>query len=688
MRILRFILLVLVTLAAIGAAVLLTIDGNLSRIIGRTAFSSGERLFPYTKEEMNEISWMRINCGGDMAEFRRRPNGVWWGEKPWDDRMDPRAAAAILQYTYSTSIVDALPLHKIDSASLKEFGVKTTPITITLKEMSADGKRSSTVARYTLGSTAPWLVDDPENQTTDDTTYMQTDFYGRDSRILVGTGNILPLFKSGIRQLRDHRPLLIHPAMPASIEINNKGQRIALERPSPDPRTPWKITYPLPLDTDPQMMNVLLGTLQKLTAVRVYDPEETSVPDMTDDQVTSVSIRNFTGRLAGDGKSLAVEEKPVTLRIYPPSDNSNLAELVKATVSDRKAVFELAQTTGSNKEVPGVRNIPLDLNLLRSKQLTDIGDYKITGLSIRRSLQDYPTIVRFVQGDEKIGQQPTWMYTAEGSRYQEVNPDHLVSLLKTVKTGNVAGFASDKATDLSVYGLDNPLLTLTMSLLPKPNEKPRPPVIVFFSKGTDGSWYARQSGKPTVVMLDNEYMKNFTANALAWKKKILLSFNRYNLKEMHLERIGSGGPLVLKFDRLDDSWTASKDGRDETLNINPNRANRYLDELEKMEVASWLPYTNPEAREALKKPVFRLKLVIQVYKDVSRQERQEVTGKDGVTFSAEPEMEEKTISMEIAPAGEAGFSRFYYGKINTTPYYFILNMDSVRLLGASLAEDN
>ena len=639
MRILRFILLVLVTLAAIGAAVLLTIDGNLSRIIGRTAFSSGERLFPYTKEEMNEISWMRINCGGDMAEFRRRPNGVWWGEKPWDDRMDPRAAAAILQYTYSTSIVDALPLHKIDSASLKEFGVKTTPITITLKEMSADGRRSSTMARYTLGSTAPWLVDDTENQTTDDTTYMQTDFYGRDSRILVGTGNILPLFKSGIRQLRDHRPLLIHPAMPASIEINNKGQRIALERPSPDPRTPWKITYPLPLDTDPQMMDVLLGTLQKLTAVRVYDPEETSVPDMTDDQVTSVSIRNFTGRLAGDGKSLAVEEKPVTLRIYPPSDNSNLAELVKATVSDRKAVFELAQTTGSNKEVPGVRNIPLDLNLLRSKQLTDIGDYKITGLSIRRSLQDYPTIVRFVQGDEKTGQQPTWMYTAEGSRYQEVNPDHLVSLLKTVKTGNVAGFASDKATDLAVYGLDNPLLTLTMSLLPKPNEEPRPPVTVFFSKGTDGSWYARQSGKPTVVMLDNEYMKNFTANALAWKKKSLLSFNRYNLKEMHLERIGSGGALVLKFDRLDDSWTASKDGRDETLNINPNRANRYLDELEKMEVVSWLPYTNPEAREALKKPVFRLKLVIQVYKDASRQEHREITGKDGITFSAEPEME-------------------------------------------------
>lgn len=85
MRTFRFILLILVTLAAIGAAVLLTIDGNLSRIIGRTAFSSGERLFPYTREEMNEVSWMRINCMGDVAEFRRKPNGVWWCEKPWDD---------------------------------------------------------------------------------------------------------------------------------------------------------------------------------------------------------------------------------------------------------------------------------------------------------------------------------------------------------------------------------------------------------------------------------------------------------------------------------------------------------------------------------------------------------------------------------------------------------------------------
>lgn len=83
----------------------------------------------------------------------------------------------------------------------------------------------------------------------------------------------------------------------------------------------------------------------------------------------------------------------------------------------------------------------------------------------------------------------------------------------------MAGFASDKATDLSVYGLDNPRMTLTMSLLPKPGEESRPPVTVFFSKGADGSWYALQAGKPTVVILDNAYMRDLLADALAWKKE-------------------------------------------------------------------------------------------------------------------------------------------------------------------------
>ncbi len=691
MRIFRFILLILLTLVCIAAAVLLTIDGNLSRVLGRSSFTPGERLFPYTREQINEVSWMRINCVGEIAEVSRKPNGVWWCTRPWDDRMDPRAAAAILQFTASTSIVDSLPIRKIDSTSIKEFGVKTAPVTLTLKKRNANGGGDSTIARYTLGSKAPWLVDDIENKVTNDTTYMQTDFYGRNTDILVGTGNIMPLFKAGIRQLRDHRPLLIHPSMPAVMEINNKGKRILLQRDTPT--APWQITYPLHLQTDAEVMNVLLGSLQKLTAIRVYDPEESGVPDMNDEQLTSITIKNFTATNV-DGKTiLGTEDKGVTLRIYPPSDTTNPKEHLKATVSDRRAVFELAQLPEAygekdNKDevLPGVRNLPLELNQLRSKQLTDIGDYKITGLSIRKGLQDFPIIARFAAGDETGATKGTWLYTADGSRYQPVNPDHLVSLLKTVKQGKVAGFVTDNPTDLAIYGLDNPLITLTMSLLPKPNEAPRSPVIVFFARGADDSWYAQQAGSPTVVMLDNEYMKGFLAGSLAWKRRNLFNFSRFDLKEMHLERVGFGGPLILKYDKLDDSWTATKDGKDETLNINPNRANRYLNALESLETVAWLPIEDVNAHRALATPVFRLTLVLQEYKSSAPDELK--PDSTGLTFAPTEETIEKRITLEIAPAGEAGYSRFYYGKISGTPHYFILNMDSVRLLGASLAEDN
>lgn len=105
-----------------------------------------------------------------------------------------------------------------------------------------------------------------------------------------------------------------------------------------------------------------------------------------------------------------------------------------------------------------------------------------------------------------------------------------------------------------------------------------------------------------------------------------------------------------------------------------------------MEVSAWLPYTDATAHEALKNPVFRLKLILQSYKEAAPVQAQ--SGSSDITFAPEPETEDKVITLEIAPAGEAGYSRFYYGRVNTTPNYFILNMDAVRLLGASLSEDN
>ncbi len=103
------------------------------------------------------------------------------------------------------------------------------------------------------------------------------------------------------------------------------------------------ITHSLNLQTDPAAIKALIGALQMLTAVRVHNPDETSVPDMTDDLVTTIAINNFAAQTYDENGNpvFTKEEKGVTLRIYPPSDSSNPKETVKSTDSDLKAVFEL-----------------------------------------------------------------------------------------------------------------------------------------------------------------------------------------------------------------------------------------------------------------------------------------------------------------------------------------------------------
>ena len=80
------------------------------------------------------------------------------------------------------------------------------------------------------------------------------------------------------------------------------------------------------------------------------------------------------------------------LNVLIIEDEKNICDFISASLSAQGCRLITAQTGASGlslaaSQCPDI--IPLDLGLLRSKQLTDIGDYKITGLSIRKSFQDW-----------------------------------------------------------------------------------------------------------------------------------------------------------------------------------------------------------------------------------------------------------------------------------------------------------
>lgn len=675
MRLFRTIFLAVLAILSVTITTLVLIEGNLSFLIGYTAFGKGERLFPYSGKEMSEISWMRVADTHGTAEAYRLPSGVWWMSKPWNDRMDPRAAAAILNFTYSTSIIDALPMNNTVRNSMREFGVETNPVHITLKKTSDDGDSATTLARYTLGSTAPWKVDDPTiKDKTDDTTYMQCDYYGRNNRILVGTGNILELFKNGLSLLRDHRPFLLAPLgsadpnQPQEISIRNKKQPpVVLTRESL--QSPWLISAPLPLKANLSNVANLVNNLQLLAATKVYDAKDISLPNYPQDDLVKITVRTFTSK------------DPVTLTIYPP-DSPN-SSTVKATVSNRQAVFDLS--IKGNQHVPGVRDIPMYLAQLRSPYLMEINRSKLVGISIRgKDRNGFPLILRLQEGDKNHSVSSRWYYSAEGNNFTPASEEQLFNLLTTLISCPVVGAVSDNPSDPAIYGLANPEYTITIGY--KPQEPPITPQTLFIGQGADKStWYASIDSKPSVYQIGDEFMQAIRMDDLSWHPRKLFNFSRLNLKKITTTETGKQ-PLALAYDHLFDSWSATRNGEDVTRDINPNRARYYLNALEKMHVDQWLPYTDQNAARALEHPTFTLRLDME--EKIGEDERLNVIEQpDNNTFTQLPIPEEKisrkSVILEIAPSRS---NYYYYGRISTSPYYFMLDATNVKLLYSSVYE--
>ncbi len=683
MRILRTIILAVIAALCLSAAILLTVEGNLSALLGYTGFYKGERLFPYSRDEVNEITWMRIEDNQSRAECSRLPNGIWWMTSPWNDRMDPRAAAAILQFTYSTSIVDALPMNNTVKASMREFGVETTPVHITLKKAEFDGSKATTLARYTLGSTAPWLVDSGGEAEPDATTYMRSDFYGHNNRILVCTGNILPLFKNSINQLRDHRPLIlpanpsaILPTQPREIMISHNGKKVHLYRDSF--ADPWVIKEPLAIMGNQENVIKLIITLQQLTASRVYDPADWLLPELPESELTRITLWTFAS------------QEPVTLTIYPP--DSQASTTARATVSDRKAVFDIP--VKANEFLPGVKSLPLALSELRTPYLAELNRTELDAVTINSKHSEYPFILRLLEGDRYQSTETKWMFKAEGMNFTKANEKTLFDFLKAIISLPVKDFVTDSPGDLDIYGLKDPeyilMFVYKQHEIGENEEKTiesLPPQTILIGRGASGDWYAMEEGKPSVYQIGLDFLKVIKTDHASWLPDKLLNFARANLKSLDLTRTGEP-TLRLNYEHLDDSWTATKDGKDETARINPIRARNYLTGLEKLRVQRWLPYTDQEAAEALKNPVFTL--TINLEEQSGEDELMPIIPEDDNTFTPldvpKENIVKRTITIQIAPAGELGVSRYYYGKISDSPYFYILDMSEVKLLGASVYE--
>lgn len=574
----------------------------------------------YDSFKPDAVRHIRIAGNGANAVFSLESSG-WQASAPWVDRMDPRAAVAIIHFTLGMRVEDLAPVEKVDA---KESGLDANSVEIRLE----DGERRP-LAHYRLGRMSPWKATVEGMEAPVGTVFVQLRDRHRKQQVYLCTGDINPLFKDGLRFLRDHRPFYFNPATTAKIRIRSPQGDLALGR--ANAKAPWRIVSPLDLPTDPAAIKTLLEGLFELRAATLEDRSAVTLPSSAD----PVSTRQIAITPFGS-------EVETVLDIYPPESPDD--KEVKATVSDRPTtVFDLPVKPEAG--LVTLANLPMQVNELRDPTLTRLNIASLRGISIQPSTSSPVVITR---------EPPKpWQVTVDGVE-REASEENLFVLLKAVTTGRATAFASDAATDFTPWGLDRPFLRL--HFLGQDNQG----LELRFGMDKRGDVFVNRLGSPTVMQVDPALTESIPVRPYEWRHSRVWSLDRSNL--LAIERSAAGtAPLVLEYDNAYESWEATREGADASATVDPAKASIMLAALEGLKASKWLAAGDADALAALSAPSLVFKVRERVFDDHGA-----FTG-----FS------DRVLA--LAPAGGSR-SGFHYGRLNTDPQLFLIDRETFRKL--------
>ena len=596
-------------------------EGNFDLLFGEPPTAVGERIYDsFTPEQVKHI---RISAGGASAAFTLRENG-WQATTPWQDRMDPRAALGIIRFTLGMRVEDVADAEKVDSTAA---GLGDGSVKIRLED--ADRRP---LANYKLGRVTSWMAEIEGAEQPVPTVFIQSRDRHYRRHVYICAGDINPLFKDGLKFLRDHRPFYFNPVNLEKIRIRSQQGDLTLGRATP--QSPWRIVKPLDLPTDAAAMKKLLEGLFELQATRVSDRTA---------GVSSIADAAKPGQIAITPFGSEID---TVLEILPPESPD--AHSVQATVNDRPgSLFELPL-----KPEPGfvsLADLPLAMNDLRDSVLTRLNIASLGAISIKPATA--PEIL--------ITREPPkpWMTLIDGVS-REANEENLFALLKAVTTSRATGFESDAATNFAPWGLDRPVLTLRF--LSHDNQV----LELRFGIDTRGGVFVNRLGTPTVMRVDPALLSSISVRPYEWRHSLLWSLDRVNL--LAIRRAENGGsPLELKYQFNTEAWQASRDGEDFTPMLDPARANFMLSVLEGLKVSRWLAANDEKAVAALEKPSLTITVT-----DLTVDEEGETTG-----------VMDRTVI--FAPADKPGF---YFGRLDKEPHPFLLDAETFGKLAVEVLE--
>jgi hypothetical protein len=646
MRSFAFTLFLLVLTAGVALVAALHVkEGSLDSLLGSRAAEIGKSLYKFETKDIHRIY---LAGNGVKAECVFE-NGMWHMVQPWKDRMDPRVANLIVQFTLGTRVVDIIPEGKLDSA---KAGLRDGTIGVLIED--TNGNR---LANYLLGRPTLWVDIDKESGQENNTVFIQPLDEGRSDDTYASTGDIHSLFRDGFRHLRDHHPFLCNPLLMETVRLQNGEVETLLSRTGE--KAPWRITKPQELATDINAVTKLLTNLFKLRAKRVMDRSEVTLPAEETNGRQRIAIRHFG------------QAEEVVLEIMPPATPE--AETVYATVSDRPdTVFELLlkplATVPNEGEVArpaeeeedddlvSLAELPDTINELRNPMLTLLNPAAIQGILIQSSTGPEIPVVR-EQGRD-------WAYQDANGKMQPINYTTLTRMVGTLTQTRVADFVTDAATDLTPYGLDRP--SISLRFLAFSGERYE----FVFGRSLDGTWHAMRAGVPTVMRVDDSYIRALKTQPWEWRRANAWSIAAVDVSEVE-RTIAGKPPLLLEYSEVQQTWKAQVEGADRSAELVTARADLLLKALLGLQGESWLAPDDQAAKNALSTPALSFRILAGLTDDVQ-----------GLPAGT------RTYVLHLAPLSKVPGDRTWVAQVEGDPNAFRIDADTARRLAVDVFGDD
>jgi hypothetical protein len=636
------ILLAIITILLCALAVVFTDEDYRQILFGKPSAQAGEKLFnTATLDDVRKITLG--NSDGDDAHFYVDDNR-WMATRPWQDRADPLFMKALMHFTALLQVEEVIAS---DEITLSECGLEDGHIRVLMQNES--GKN---VCQYLIGRQAAWhLPSDGEDKKKSPSIFIQIPSSEQKNNIYVcsqeSANAIHQLFKNKFERFRDHHPFYFSPKYLDNVRVQSAQGEVVLSR--ENLQSAWAITKPLELRADPTSINSLFTDLAKLTALRVDDRENVTLPAGQD---TTAQTQELSIRFADRGDE-------ITLRIYPPAEDNN--NTVLATVSNRpNAVFELPLTLeAALPNTTSLSQLQSGVNDLRAKTMTHLNGPQLKTIIIRPEAKSPIMLQRTPKTTWRVLRRTGW---------KEANQDSIINLMTAVTRDKVQKFVTDAATDLSIYGLDQPFLQI--AFISFKNESMR---LAFGRDAKDENLYANIVGKPNIWQISSETLAKIAQNSWQWRTSHIWHIPKIDVTNISIQKKDQPSS-ELDYNHFTGTWTAIQNGKIASASLNPNRADKFLTYLDSLTTLRWLGPLHSQAMLSLANPDITIKVTMRRF--------------DNEGNDLPPMI--KTLKISQTPGGYINFGKVDSSSINPEQEdeisYFLLSSENIKKLSINLFE--